>query len=170
MIADLLAITDTDSDEFVDRCHGLFLTCLTRSTRASNLEEQTSKRVLGMRRHSFADLAQLGEALLRVPSDQPGGFKHWFDKHEDRLGFSESTATRAKAAAQAVRTHGLETAFTLAQQRCTDRPPPLLADTLRLAKPVEEMTIEERARWKQRLLPWVETYQLLISYENDGAR
>jgi hypothetical protein len=165
-MSDLLAIVDFDSPEFIDRCSGLYLTCLTRSKRAGDLEEQTQKRVDGMRRHSFADLAELGEAMLRVDEARPGEFGAWFESHEARLGFSARTAARSRAAASLVRAHGADDAFLLAQLKATaPRPEAIMADTLRLTKTVDELTHEERGQWMARLLPWVETYQRLVALE-----
>ena len=37
-----------------------------------------------------------------------------------------------------------------------ERPEPILADTLRLTKPVEQLTPDERHKWRERIRPWVE--------------
>jgi len=169
-MSDVLSIRDFDSLEFVDRLAGIWLHCQSLFRRASNLAEQTEQRVQGMRRHTFNGLAEIGEALLRVQESRPGEFADWFAAHQTRLGFSLSHADRCKAAARLVREHGPEQAFALSLARQTAQAnPPLLSDTLRLTRPVAELTREERDRWRQRLKPWVDTYREIEQLDGNST-
>jgi hypothetical protein len=152
-----LLILDYHGDEFTARLAGLFAECQHRSTRAADLARETEQRIDGMRRHTFDGLAEIGEALLRVmESLPPGEFEDWFAARTARLGFSLSTANRCKSAARLVREHGPDQAFVIASNKAAQRPEPILADTLRLTKPIDQLTAEERHKWRERIRPWVE--------------
>lgn len=165
---DLLALTDYGSAEFVDRLAGLFRHCQKRADRAVELIEQTDARVTGMKRHTFADLAVIGEALLRVQEAHPGEFDAWFAAHEERLGFSLSHAARCKATARLVREHGLERAYQRSIEKATARPPAILELSVRLTRRLEDLTVAERLDLKHRLLPVVETYRELEQLEHSA--
>ncbi len=161
-MSDLLALRDFDSSEFLDRVAGLFRHCQNLFRRAAELAEQTEARVAAIRLNTYQGLAEIGEALLLVQEARPGEFGDWFELHREQLGFSPSHADRCKAAARLVREHGLEKAFALSTARAAaEARQPILADTLRLTKPIEELTDGERRKWLDRLRPWAETYHAL---------
>lgn len=164
---DLLAITDYDGAEFVDRLAGLFRHCQNRARRAAELAEQTEARVAGMRRHTFDDLAVIGEALVRVQEARPGGFDEWFGVHRDRLGFATTHADRCKAAAKLVREHGADRAYELSIEKASARPPAFLALSLRLTRPIADLDEAERRELMERLKPVVETYHELEQLETE---
>lgn len=154
-MSDLLALRDFDSAEFIDRIAGLFAHCAQLADRAATLREQTAARIYGMSRHTFDGLSEIGEALLRVQEKRPGEFETWFQAHHARLGFSLTHAERCKAAARLVREHGPERAYDLSLARAADRPEPLLAFSMRLTRPLEDLNPDELAALHKRLEPAV---------------
>lgn len=165
-MSDLLAIRDFDSVEFIDRLAGLYRHCQDIAARAATLQVETERRVAGIRLNTFKGLAEIGEALLRVQERHPGEFDAWFVLHEKQLGFSTRTADRCKAAAKLVREHGLDRAYELSIEKANERPPPFLALSLRLTRPLAELDDEERRELKERLQPVVDTYHALEELED----
>lgn len=160
-MSDLLKLTDYHGEEFLDRLAGLYRHCQLLAQRAAELTDATSRRIDGMRRHTFDGLSEIGEALLRVQESAPREFGDWFLLNEKRLGFSLAHANRCKAAAKMVREHNPDRAFAISLEKQHERPEAILSDTLRLTKPIELLTHVEREKWRERLRPWAETYHAL---------
>lgn len=125
-MSDLLAIRDFDSAEFIERLAGLYRHCQDIAVRAATLQVETERRVAGIRLNTFKGLAEIGEALLRVQEQRPGGFGEWFEQHRDRLGFSSRHAESCKAAARKVREKGLEAAYQDALNKAARETRPML--------------------------------------------
>jgi len=160
-MSDLLALRDYDSQEFVDRIGGLYRHFNHLGRRIAEIAEQTDRRIAGIKWHLFKCCAEMGEALLRVQEAKPGEFGDWFQAHREALGFSPSTADRAKAYAAAVREHGLERAYVLACNKVTERPAAYLSQRLQMRKPPEDYTPDEARALVARMQPLIEALRTL---------